>query len=51
MSRKRTDRKPPNLSSSPAKVIGGIKGAVLYLFTISGVVNVLALNLSLDALK
>lgn len=44
MSRKRTDRKPPNLSSSPAKVIGGIKGAVLYLFTISGVVNVLALT-------
>ncbi len=44
MSSKRTDAKISTLSKSPARVLGGIRGAVAYLFTISGVVNILALT-------
>lgn len=44
MTRKRADRKPAALGKSPAKILGGIRGVVAYLFTLSGVVNILALT-------
>lgn len=51
MSRNKSNRKTGKLSRSPATVLGGLKSAVIYLFVLSGVVNVLALTGSIYMLQ